>query len=110
MKKGQTKEEEMFSNSKYSFVVVYFFVLSSLNNSDLTFFIHLSLLHHLLISLFSQATTSPNFEEILSFLGEKIELKGFTGYSGDLETTFTALLCPKRHSVFLSQQKSSWRL
>jgi hypothetical protein len=29
---------------------------------------------------------SPDFEEFLSFLGEKIELKGWEGYSGGLDT------------------------
>jgi hypothetical protein len=37
------------------------------------------------LSLSLSATTSPKFEEFLSFLGEKIELKGFTGYNGGLD-------------------------
>jgi len=36
-------------------------------------------------TVFSDDQGSPQFEEFLSFLGKKIELKGWTGYKGDLD-------------------------
>jgi hypothetical protein len=34
----------------------------------------------------SKVKGSPNFEEFLTFLGEKIQLKGWNGYAGELDT------------------------
>lgn len=47
--------------------------------------------------MFSNRTTSKEFEEFLDFLGSRVELKGFQGYNGGLDTSNNAT---GSHSIY----------
>ena len=78
-KEGQTTDDEFFNNS--------------------TYLLHASLTTELTIS----AETPILFEEFLTFLGEKVELAGFTGYRGGLDVKSMYLpLCTSISFFFMS--------
>jgi len=53
--------------------------------------------------MFSNKSGSQDFENFLSLLGDKVKLKGFTGFTGGLDNKGNHLFCFLSYSLFSRQ-------
>jgi hypothetical protein len=82
-KSGQQTDDEMFGNGIVELLSLYILKQNIQTNH---FACLLLTIVHFVLTVVSQEHGSPAFEEFISFLGEKVRLKGWKQYAGGLNT------------------------